>query len=197
MRSPACFVTVALAMLGPAGCRPAGSPTAQPDPQAARTSEPTPSDQAVLPTATADSTPSAVEADDPTPSPTPSAPGLIEQLWAHYDAGALSPEAIDSQLQPYLDEHPDDPSALLLLAWIRIEEGRYDEALAAADRCLVLSPDSARCWHAVGLLGEALGSIERALEGYRKYLELAPDDQFAPSARRAVRRLEGRRGHGS
>lgn len=190
MRSAACLLTMAIVgvVLGPAGCRPArNDATARPDPHAVQPPEPTPASPRAQ--VSDDSTP--LETDEPMPAdPAPA----LEQLWTDYDIAQGEPErlkALDAQLQRYLDEHPGDPSALLLRANVYLEQDRIDEAFVAADRCIALSPHTADCWLVVAVISEARGSIEPALEGYRQYLELAPEARYAPDARKAIRRLEG------
>lgn len=191
---------MAISWLGPAGCRPNGtSPTARPDQEHAGTGDPAPPVTQASPSD--DSTPEVVGAGEPTSSTPTNADAhatrsTIARLWIAYGAAKGDParlEALDEMLQQYLDEHPDDPEALLLRADIRLEQDRFDEALAAAERCLEVSPETAGCWLTVGVLAETRGSVEHAIEAYRRYLELAPDGRYAPDARKAVERLEADR----
>lgn len=191
---------MALSWLGPAGCRPHGhDSTAPSEPRATGTSAPAP---ATAPSPVSEgSTPEAAEASAATSSTTadPNAKAdrsNIDRLWMLYNVVHDEPERLknlDRLLQEHLDEHPDEPRALQLRAEIRLLQDRYDEALAAAERCVAVAPETASCWLTVGVVEETLGSAVRALEAYRRYLELAPDGTYAPDARKAIERLDADR----
>ena len=74
------------------------------------------------------------------------------------------------QYRELIASHPDNDRALNGLADLLIQAGRYDEAIAAADRALALDPSSGmyldtRGWalHKAGRSAEAVTVLERAL----------------------------------
>ncbi|NQE52135.1 Photosystem I assembly protein Ycf3, partial [ANME-1 cluster archaeon GoMg3.2] len=54
--------------------------------------------------------------------------------------------------------------------------GRYEEALKAIDKAIVLKPDYAEAWNNRGVALDDLGRYEEALKAFDKAIELKPDD---------------------
>jgi len=73
---------------------------------------------------------------------------------------------------------------------VYMQAGRYDEALVAADRILMLTPTVAGEVRDRGWLYRRLDCYNPALADYRRYLELAPWAADADEAREAVIELE-------
>jgi hypothetical protein len=95
-------------------------------------------------------------------------------------------------LDAILEKMPDEPRALALLSLIHLDKGSYDDALATANRCVDADAEQALCWIAIGVVEQENKNLGRALEGYRKYLELAPKGRFAKSAKSEAQRLAAR-----
>lgn len=77
-----------------------------------------------------------------------------------------------------------------LLAIYR-ERDAHEEALAAVELLLVLSPDAAEYLRLRGLLYEQLECFASALADFRRYLHLAPDAPAAGEIRTHLERLAG------
>jgi tetratricopeptide (TPR) repeat protein len=137
------------------------------------------------------------EAPAPKQAPQKEAPpqepiATLEELRRLYDEAEGNPARLGplkAKLDRFLAEHPDQPGALALLAHVQLEQGKLDESLTTAERCVTVSAEMAACWLTIGVISEISGSKGRAIEGYRRYLELAPDARYAPPARKALARL--------
>lgn len=58
-----------------------------------------------------------------------------------------------------------------------LEGGRYDQALEAVERLLLISPRDHRLWREAGLMHMRLGDLEGAITALDEYLDLAPPGQ--------------------
>jgi len=58
-----------------------------------------------------------------------------------------------------------------LQAQLNVQLGKLEEARAAAQECLALQPHFFKAWLMVGLVEEQLGNIDKAIQGYRSFLE--------------------------
>lgn len=67
---------------------------------------------------------------------------------------------------------------------------RYDRALAAAEKVIVLSPTDAIAWRERGDIYRRLDCFGAAAEDYRRYLELAPRSPDAAALRARIVELE-------
>lgn len=151
-----------------------GGTTTAPEPSTTVTGEAVP----------ADSTPA-----DPRPS---GATPTLDDLERSYQAAAGRAdqlEPIEAGLEQFLAEHPDDPTALMLLSQVELELGRLDDSLATAERCVAVSASESGCWLTIGVIAETKGASERAIDGYRRYAELAPNGRYAPDVHKALARL--------
>lgn len=179
---PRSIPSLALALLLAGACRDpeppsVTAPDAAPEPLSA-------------PAASPDAAPAA--ADQPAPSVSTAAPLTLDEIRRLYEEADGNPTRIapvKEQLLRYLVEHPDDPTALTLLSQVQLEQGRMDESLATAERCIAVAAETAACWLTIAVITETQGSDDRALEGYRRYLELAPEGRYASDVRTALDRL--------
>jgi tetratricopeptide (TPR) repeat protein len=78
---------------------------------------------------------------------------------------------------------------MLASAAHRIRAKRYEEAHTFAARCVRLTPDNGECHLLVGVSYAHRGLWDEATPCYRKFLELAPDHQLAPSIRKTLEDL--------
>ena len=85
---------------------------------------------------------------------------------------------------------PADQRALLAMATSLLELERGKEALRAAEKVARINPRSARAHLIIGSVKQNDGEKEAAIDAYEKYLELAPQAQYAKDVRRV---LEGMR----
>jgi tetratricopeptide (TPR) repeat protein len=113
----------------------------------------------------------------------------LQRLYKEAEADPTRLETLKEQILRYLAEHPDEPTALTLLSQVHLEQGRLDESLATAEHCVAIAAETAACWLTLAVISETKGVKARALEGYRRYLELAPSGRYAPDVRKALARL--------
>ncbi|MFN2471458.1 MAG: tetratricopeptide repeat protein [Gaiellaceae bacterium] len=66
----------------------------------------------------------------------------------------------------------------------------YMAATRTYERLVVLVPRDPQLWYLLALSAEPAGDTKKALEGYRKFLELAPDANEAIYVREKVKQLE-------
>lgn len=135
---------------------------------------------------------STTNAPEPDPTPSSGAAPTLDELERSYWAAAGRAdrlEPVEAGLEQFLAAHPDDPTALLLLSQVELELGRLDDSLTTAERCVAVSASESGCWLTIGVIAESKGASERAIEGYRRYAELAPNGRYAPDAHKALARL--------
>ncbi|MCA9680857.1 MAG: hypothetical protein KC457_01575, partial [Myxococcales bacterium] len=60
------------------------------------------------------------------------------------------------------------------------------------DKCVGADPSQANCWMVLAVVEQQNENLARALEGYQKYLEIAPDGRYAKSAKKQAQRLESK-----
>jgi regulator of sirC expression with transglutaminase-like and TPR domain len=75
-------------------------------------------------------------------------------------------------------------------AEVLANEGKLDEALAAARRAKLADPELPEIFSTLGALLEAAGDKPGALESYQRYLELAPKGPQAAAVKSSVTRLQ-------
>ncbi len=83
------------------------------------------------------------------------------RLTGEWDRHRL-PEVLD-QLQHAIALQPDLPLAYLALSEAEGVSGHFDSALAAAEKCVRLSPNDAGCFYALGVARLRLGEVDAAL----------------------------------
>ncbi len=141
--------------------------------------------------------------DDPTtaapPEPTPPAPDpaeLAELETKLADAASLYRKSKLDKAREILDgvlaDAPNEPRALALLAQVLLEKGEFEAALSTADNCVKFDAKEPNCWMTIAVIEQENKNLARALEGFQKYLEIAPDGRFAASAKKQVARLEAK-----
>jgi len=169
------FMPMTIALLVAGGCRGAEHAPAQ---------QPDPSEGQSRPSAE----PLATQAEAPSKEPV----ATLDEIWLLYDEAEGKPDRLGpvrAKLDRFLAEHPDDPQALLLLSQVQLEQGKMDESLATAERCIAIAADTAACWLTIGVITDIRDEKDRAIASYRRYIELAPDARYAPDARKALARL--------
>lgn len=67
-----------------------------------------------------------------------------------------------------------------------IAAGRLERARTLLFACIELNPWSAGCHRSLGVLFARLDEAKKAIEHYRRYVELAPDAPDAPRVRRMI-----------
>jgi tetratricopeptide (TPR) repeat protein len=123
----------------------------------------------------------AIEASAREPALVESARAIRADRWA--DA--------EQQLRRYLEDRPDDPAALNMLAQVAAQAGAFEAAQALLRDCLSLAPGFVA---ALLKSGEVLTRLQRpaeAAEAYEKVLRLKPDHVRAKAALASVRARTG------
>jgi CheY-like chemotaxis protein len=84
------------------------------------------------------------------------------------------------------DANPDSPEACALLGHALFSRKKRREALQWAERAVALDPRRADAYVIIGGVKQAANETEAAKAAYKKYLELAPDGQYASDLRAIV-----------
>ena len=84
------------------------------------------------------------------------------------------------------DANPDSPEACALLGHALFTRKKRREALQWAERAVELDPKHADAYVIIGGVKQAAGDAAAAKAAYRKYLELAPNGQYAADLRTIV-----------
>jgi CheY-like chemotaxis protein len=84
------------------------------------------------------------------------------------------------------DANPDSPEACVLLGHALFERKKRHEALQWAERAVALDPKQAEAYVIIGGVRQALADAPAAKAAYKKYLELAPNGQYASDLRAIV-----------
>jgi tetratricopeptide (TPR) repeat protein len=100
-------------------------------------------------------------------------PEAMEQAVAAYGRGQFG-EA-DRLARTIIGIEPDHFDALHLVAFIDMQQGRFDEALAGYDRALAVRPDDAHALYNRGVALHLLQRFDAALASYDRALALQPD----------------------
>jgi tetratricopeptide (TPR) repeat protein len=108
-------------------------------------------------------------------------PEAMEQAIAAYGRGQLG-EA-DRLARTIISIKPDHFDALHLVAFIDMQQGRLDEALAGYDRALAVRPDDPHALYNRGVTLHLLRRFEAALASYDRALAVQPDYAEALSNR--------------
>jgi hypothetical protein len=124
----------------------------------------------------------------PTPSPAAVLAARVGEAERLYKTGQA--QGARRLVQRVLAEDPNQPRALLLHSNLLIEAREYEQALVTAEAALAADPLLAHAYLAVGFIHQERGALALAVPAYRRYLELVPDDVYAPSIRRQLRRIE-------
>ena len=108
------------------------------------------------------------------PAAKPSLATLLQQAWAHFQAGQL--QAAELHCQQALALAPNNPDALHILAMIALKVGKHQLALEIVDSALKLAPNpSAFMFFTRGTALQALKHVGAAVQSYQHALQLMPD----------------------
>jgi DNA-binding response OmpR family regulator len=135
---------------------------------------------------------------EPEPEPEPElTPEQLEQIDSdlktarRYLKNFRRTDAAMEYIEKILEIAPNHAPTLLLRAEVLVNEGKLDEALAAARRAKLADPDLPEIFSTLGALLEAAEDKAGALEAYQRFLEIAPDDAKQVAAvKKSVARLE-------
>jgi tetratricopeptide (TPR) repeat protein len=86
---------------------------------------------------------------------------------------------------------PDSPNAADTLAWAYIVKGTYGLAIDLLQDALKQQPNNATYEYHLGLAYQKQKNIPKALEHYKKALEIDPKFSQADDARKALGQLKG------
>lgn len=89
-----------------------------------------------------------------------------------------------------LEIAPNHAPTLLMRAEVLVNEGKLDQALAAARRAKLADPELPEIFSTLGALLESAGDMPGALEAYQRYLELDPKGSQAAAVKSSVARLQ-------
>ncbi len=84
-----------------------------------------------------------------------------------------------ARLHAQIAGQPVDVPSLLKAADSAMAEERYADAETLLRGALIACPEQADIWHRLGLLFEAFGDIDEAVEAYRRAIELDEDESVA------------------
>ena len=131
----------------------------------------------------------------PKPPPPPAIePAKLKTMLA--DATSLVNRQKHDEARVIIDEIlgkiPQEPNALALLALVQLEKGEFADALTTANDCVGADAKQADCWITIAIVEQENEQLTRALEGYRKYLEIAPEGRYAKSAKSQAQRLSAK-----
>ncbi len=119
--------------------------------------------------------------------------GELEQLRNDYEAIQGKPQHLAwlaERVERYLQRHPQSTGAMMLLADAYLEQSKLSDALSLANRCVAEDPEGMpQCWLMIGVVNEAQRSADAAIEGYQKYLEVAPEGLYRAEVERSLQRL--------
>ncbi len=99
------------------------------------------------------------------------------------------------ELDAAIASAPDDPALYVERGRLQLLVYEWDRALADFDRALALDPNAAEAYYQRGLLYASApdGSNDtrlRAIDDFRRFLDLAPEDARRTRATDHIRRLE-------
>jgi regulator of sirC expression with transglutaminase-like and TPR domain len=87
-------------------------------------------------------------------------------------------------------EAPRAAEAQVLLANVRVDQGKLSEALAAAQAAIEIDASQADAYLVIGLVQQESGATAQAVAAYERYLELAPKARYATTVRAQLRTLQ-------
>lgn len=132
-----------------------------------------------------------VENWQPEPAVQPSTPSAeLKALRNLFISGQIA--AAKAGLIAYVDKHPQEAAARLLLASAYREVGNYTAAEAETKRAIALDPQQIDAYAYLGDLYNEFGWYYQALEQYAKVLDLDPDHIQTISKRISIYFIVGR-----
>jgi DNA-binding response OmpR family regulator len=112
----------------------------------------------------------------------------LEQAQKLYRAGKTKDAA--AALEGLIGEAPRAAEAQVLLATVRVDQGKLPEALTAAKAAVEIDASQADAYLVIGLVQQQTGEAAEAVAAYQRYLELAPKARYATTVRAELRKLE-------
>ncbi|RMG97539.1 MAG: tetratricopeptide repeat protein [Deltaproteobacteria bacterium] len=82
----------------------------------------------------------------------------------------------EALLLSILEEEPEHPEAVALMARVRMKEGDYASAVALFERAIKAGNDAAETYFYLGEAHRLQGAHDKAAEAYRKAFERAPEN---------------------
>lgn len=132
----------------------------------------------------------------PDPGPAELSPEILAQVEAdlssarRYLKGYRRKDKAIELIDRILAVAPDHAPTLVLRAEILINEGKLDDALAAATRAKLAAPDLPEVFYMLGALLKEANDKPAAAEAYRRYLELDPTGRQAAEVKSELARIE-------
>jgi adenylate cyclase len=100
---------------------------------------------------------------------------------AQSDNPAAATKLADELASRALTIDPNFYAAHIAKAWVLMAEGRNEEAIVEAERCLTLNPSGINCYRALGVANNFLARPDGSLEVANTAVRLSPRDPFLPS----------------
>jgi DNA-binding response OmpR family regulator/TolA-binding protein len=122
------------------------------------------------------------------PPLTPEQQQKLEQAQKLYRAGKTKDAA--AALEALIVEAPRAAEAQVLLATVRVDQGKLPEALTAAKAAVEIDASQADAYLVIGLVQQQTGESAEAVAAFQRYLELAPKARYATTVRAELRKLE-------
>jgi len=100
-------------------------------------------------------------------------------------------ESARQYLQQAVDVFPGDESVVFKVGEIFFNQGEAARGIEYYDRAIAINPEWAPPYRQRGYAYLNLGDYRMALESFRKFLELAPDDPRSPEIKKLIPQIEG------
>jgi TonB family protein len=85
------------------------------------------------------------------------------------------PKEVIEQLKQKIAEMPVDPELYDELGRWYAKDREYEQSLESYRQALALKPDYARAWMGIAMTYEAMGRVDNAIDGYKRFVELDPN----------------------
>jgi len=131
----------------------------------------------------------------------PNNANLHEALGSLYSDTGKTEEA-QQEYQKAIELNPTGAASYYYnMGVVFVNKGKMDEAAAALKKCTELDPTNANAfyWYATALLGKVeykpdgtMVPVPGTIEAFETYLKLAPDGQWATSAKASIEQLQGK-----
>ena len=114
---------------------------------------------------------------------------LAEATARYREGGKAQLQQAEELLDRCLAADPRNADALLIKAQVALELDRPEESLRIAMSCVEIAPGQADCWLTIGVLSDSNGDKTRAINAYRRYVELAPEGTYVEQVEQRLYRL--------